>query len=289
MLATLTGSPLYLAAAIAFSLLAMSLFRDKSLRARSLGFYIALASSVVLIRVTFRILFNQPDLSQKTVFDFPRISIANLFSILGPVSDLSLHAAAIDGLRLAAIILAIGMANTIANPRKLLRSTPGALYEIATAAAVAINLAPQLVESLHRVRRARSLRSKTKGFKAFRTIVIPVLEDAIDRSLSLAASMDARGFGRQEPQSKVQALTTRSITIAAILLLAIGSFTLLASNFQTLAWVSIGLGMSLLVVTFKLQSKRQLRTFYRPEKPGAFDAISFVMITSVFLLIASIR
>ena len=35
-----------------------------------------------------------------------------------------------------------------------------------------------------------------KGFRALRSIAVPVLEDALDRSLKLAAAMDSRGYGR---------------------------------------------------------------------------------------------
>jgi energy-coupling factor transport system permease protein len=281
--ATLSTNPILLTALIVTCLVTMLLFRDQTLRSRSVVFYIAIALAVILIRIAFRIIFNQPDSFQVTALDLPLISFGDVMTFLGPVSWQALKSALTDGLRLAAIILAIGMANTVANPRKLLRSTPGALYEIATAAAVAINLAPQLVESLHRVRKARSLRSSERGFKAFKTIVIPVLEDALDRSLSLAASMDARGFGRQENVTKTRTATIRAMSIVAILLIAIGAFWLLVSTSQAIALALLIVGVTLLFISFKLQSLRSLRTFYRPEKPRLRDVVTVFCVLGALL------
>lgn len=286
LLATLSSSPLFLAIEVVLSLVAMTIFRDSSLRSRSLGFYIVLAIAVISIRFAFRIVFNQPDALQPTALNLPLITVANTFSFFGPVSFLSLHAALVDGLRLAAILVCLGLANTVANPRKLLRSTPGALYEIATAAAVAINLAPQMVESMHRVRKARTLRSDAKGFKALRTIVIPVLEDALERSLALAASMDSRGFGRQEVVTNSQKISARLTSVAALIFLGVGSFSLLASNSPVVALVLLAVGVALLALTFRLQSRRQLRTFYRPERPGMMDALAF-SVTLISLIAVS--
>lgn len=278
--ATISSSGWFLLPITLASLTAMVLFRDRTLRSKSVGFYLFIALAVILIRLAFRIVFNQPDSFQPTALNLPLLRLGDLMTFFGPVSTLSLQSALIDGLRLAAIILAIGMANTIANPRKLLRSTPGALYEIATAAAVAINLAPQLVESLHRVRKARSLRSSDRGFRALRTIVIPVLEDALDRSLSLAASMDARGFGRQEKVTETRSATIRTTSILAILLIAIGAFWLLVASQLAISLSLLIAGVALLVLSFRLQSKRALRTFYRPEKPSLLDAAVILTVTA---------
>ncbi len=56
------------------------------------------------------------------------------------------------------MLCCIGAANALANPKRALRVLPGALYELGMAVTVAVSLAPQLVESVQRVRRARQLR-----------------------------------------------------------------------------------------------------------------------------------
>ena len=95
------------------------------------------------------------------------------------------------------LLCCLGAANALANPKRALRVLPGALYELGVAVVVSLSVAPQLVESVQRVRRARKLRGGTAvGRHALRSIAIPVLEDALERSLRLAAAMDSRGYGR---------------------------------------------------------------------------------------------
>ena len=115
----------------------------------------------------------------------------------GPVSLQAVLSAALDGARLACLLCCIGAANTLANPKRALRVLPGALYELGVAVTVALSVAPQLVDSAQRVRRGRRLRgSDRRGLRALRAIAVPVLHDALERSLLLAAAMDSRGYGR---------------------------------------------------------------------------------------------
>ncbi len=92
------------------------------------------------------------------------------------------------------MLCCIGAANALASPRRLLKSLPGALYEMGVACVVALTFAPQLVTDARRIRAARRLRGRTRG--SFRTTAMPVLEGALDRSVELAAAMDSRGYGR---------------------------------------------------------------------------------------------
>ena len=112
--------------------------------------------------------------------------------LLGPVTRESLLFALYDGLRLGTIVICVGAANSLANPKRLLRSMPAALYEIGTALVVAVSILPQLADSLRRVRAAQRLRGgDTRRVGRLRRLVVPVLEDALERSLALAA-----GHGR---------------------------------------------------------------------------------------------
>ena len=94
-------------------------------------------------------------------------------------------------------MICVGAANSLANPKRLLRSMPSALYEIGTAMVVAVTVLPQLADSARRVRAAQRLRGGEAGrVRRLRRLLVPVLEDALERSLALAAGMDTRGYGR---------------------------------------------------------------------------------------------
>lgn len=263
------------------ALIFILIFREEAPWSRSVRFYLFLAGFVVIARVLFRIVFNIQNPDDATALDLPGFSVNLGFGptveLFGAVGVQALTGGATDGLRLAAIILSIGMASSLANPRTLLKSTPSALYEIASAISVAINLAPQMISSLQRVRKARSLRGRSKGLGSMAGTVIPVLEDAIDSSLSLAASMDSRGFGRRGNLSKSQVMGARLSSLFAVGFLSVGSFALLIGQTQTLGLVLIAFGIIASFATIRINSKSQIRTRFEPVKFQLFDALIFAI------------
>lgn len=275
----------------AAALVAILIFREEAPWSRSVKFYLFLAGFVVVARVLFRIVFNIQNPEDPIALDLPGFSINLGFGppveIFGAVGVQALIGGATDGLRLAAIILSIGMASSLANPRTLLRSTPSALYEIASAISVAINLAPQMISSLQRVRKARSLRGRSKGLGSMAGTVIPVLEDAIDSSLSLAASMDSRGFGRRGNLSKALIVGARLSSLLAVGFLSVGSFALLVGQTQTMGWLLIAVGIVASFATIRINSKSQIRTRFEPVKFQLFDAVlsalSAVLLVGAFM------
>lgn len=287
--AGLTKSAWMLAAIIALCFSVIIWAREKAPWSQSLKFYSALAAFVVITRIAFRIIFNYSDGTGPTIFSLPQIEIdlglGTSVKFFGDVSALSLIGALTDGLRLAAIIMGIALANSLANPRKLLKSTPSALYEIASAISVAINLAPQLISSLHRVRRAGSLRGRSKGLSSLAGTVIPVLEDTIENSLSLAASMDARGFGRQGSMTKGEQTISRLASLGSLLAIIFGMFFLLSGTALALSVGLIVLGLALIFVAMRLASKRSIRTRFQPRGLTRLDLA--LAIVSMALVVAS--
>jgi energy-coupling factor transport system permease protein len=243
-------------------------YRESSHWSKSLSFYLATALIVVVIRLLFRIIFNF-DTNQNVAVSLPALHIAlgdlGSVELFGRVSWESLQGAFRDGLRMAAIILSVGLANTLANPRRLLKNTPGALYEIASAWVIAINMAPQLIDSANRVRRARRLRSQIKKHTFMSSLIIPVLEDTIERSLALAASMSARGFGRQGNLSLSQHRASRLLSVMSVLCLALGAYLLLTLPNPWIATILLVLGFLAALFVGRIASMRQIRTRYQPE------------------------
>jgi energy-coupling factor transport system permease protein len=274
----------------AAALIAILMFREEAPWSRSVKFYLFLAGFVVIARVLFRIVFNIQDPEDTTALALPDFSVNLGFGppveLFGAVGIQALTGGATDGLRLAAIILSIGMASSLANPRTLLKSTPSALYEIASAISVAINLAPQMISSLQRVQKARSLRGRSKGLGSMAGTVIPVLEDAIDSSLALAASMDSRGFGRRGSLSKPLVIGARLSSLLAVGFLSIGSFALLVGQTQTLGWMLIAIGIVSSFASIRINSLSQIRTRFEPVKLRFFDAL--ILSFSALILIAAI-
>jgi energy-coupling factor transport system permease protein len=189
-------------------------------------------------------------------------------SLLGPTSAEELLGGFYDGLRLATMVVCIGAANALANPKRLLKAVPGALYEVGTAVTVALTVAPQLVESVQRVRRARRLRAgRTRGLRAVKGIVMPVLADAMDRSLRLAAAMDSRGYGRREYLSLRLRAVIAGCVLAGLVGVCVGVYGVLDGTSS--AWLGVPLlaaGLAVAVVGFVVGGRRVRRTAYRPDR-----------------------
>lgn len=197
--ASRTTNPLLLAAVvIVVCLVAAGRAPHRGAAQRGLRGYIIFATVVIGVRVLFRIVLGGGG-GTHVWFHLPEVPLPASSGIRagGPVTFENVLGAFYDGLRLATLLVCFGAANVLANPKRLIKSAPAALHEVGVAVTVAVTVAPQLLESAARVRRARQLRGGGgKGIHVVRQVAIPVLTDALDRSLMLAAAMDARGHGR---------------------------------------------------------------------------------------------
>jgi energy-coupling factor transport system permease protein len=187
--------------------------------------------------------------------------------LLGPVTRESLLAGLYDGLRLGTIVICVGAANALANPKRLLRSVPAALHEIGTALVVAVTVLPQLVESARRVRSAQALRAgDTRRAGRLRRYLVPVLEDALERSLRLAAGMDTRGYGRSAGAPRAERRLTGALMLAGLCGIAVGTYAVLDHTApRLLATPMLVLGVVAAVAGLTLAGRRVGRTRYRPD------------------------
>jgi energy-coupling factor transport system permease protein len=283
-----TSSLLGLLAICGFAILIIVAARENAPWSQSLRFYLTTASLVIAIRLIFRIIFNAVS-SQDAILQLPDLSLnfglAGNLHLFGGVSAATLEIALKDGLRLAAIIMSVGLANSLANPRRLLKNVPGALYEVATTLVIAINMAPQLIASAKRVRQARELRGLSK-VNLIDGIVIPVLEDTLDQSLALAASMDARGFGRRGTLNRKQMFLTRFGSLSAVTLFAVGSYLLLTAGLPEATLICFLLGISGLVLALRVSGKGHVKTSFRRESWRSKD--SLVAVIAAMLLVGTI-
>jgi energy-coupling factor transport system permease protein len=116
------------------------------------------------------------------------------------------------------------------------------------------------------------LRGRNKGIGVFASIVIPALEDTIDRSLALAASMDARGFGRRGNLSIGTLRLVRGLSFSAAVTLAIGAYLLVAaSELGVLATVLIAASLIAIAIVIRITSRQSVRTSYRKLRFGLVD------------------
>ncbi len=198
--ASRTTNPLLLGLVIAVAGYVVAARRTDAPWARAFRYALVLGAFVVVVRVVFAVALGSPIGGTRVLVTLPEVPLPDWAAgvrLGGRVTAEAVAFAARDGLRLAALLICLGAANALANPARLLKSLPGALYEVGVAVVVAMSFAPHLVADVVRMRAARRLRGRRdRGVRALAKVARPVLEGALERSVALAAAMDARGYGR---------------------------------------------------------------------------------------------
>jgi energy-coupling factor transport system permease protein len=267
--ASFTTNPWVLLLVVATCALVVAARRGDQPWARSFRLYAVLAAVIVVVRVLFRILFGGGDLGTVLV-DLPEVPLPHWavgLHLLGPLTSESLLFAIYDGLRLGTIVLCVGAANSLANPKRLLRSMPAALYEVGTALVVAVTVLPQLADSLRRVRAAQRLRGgDTRRVARLRRLLVPVLEDALERSLALAAGMDTRGYGRTVGLTPARRRLTGALMLVGLCGLCVGTYAVLDRTApRVLALPMVGVGVLAAFLGLAGAGGGVGRSRYRPD------------------------
>lgn len=268
-----TTNPLLLAL-IATAMVAVVLLRRSDAPwARSVRAYLLLSAFVIVMRMFFQMILGSGR-GETVIFELPRIPLpewAAGIQLGGAVTAEALTGTLYDALRLAVMLLAIGAANALANPRQALRSVPAALYEASVAVVIALSVAPQLIESVQRVRRARRLRGDSAtNLKALATIAMPVLADAIERSMALAAGMESRGFARTRG---LPTKGTLPLMLSSSMAATIGVFLLLSTDYWQVSCLLLVAGLVGSAIGLRLAGRRLQVTSYRPLPWRGRDAL----------------
>ncbi|MGM1064690.1 CbiQ family ECF transporter T component [Saccharothrix sp. Mg75] len=266
-----TNNPVLLALVVAVAGFVAVSCRQDTPWASAYGVFFRFGLVVIAVRVVFHVLLG--GVTGPTVLvalpEVPLPDWAAGVRLGGPVSAEGLAFAVYQGLQLATLLCCVGAANALANAKRLLRSLPAALYEVSVAVVVALTVAPQLVASARSVRRARALRGgAVRGVRAVRVLMAPVLEDAFERSLVLAAAMDSRGYGRTAGQSRRARLLTGGLVLGGLAGLCVGAYGLLDGTSSPAGAPVLALGSALAVAGLWTGSRRVRRSRYRPDRWG---------------------
>lgn len=270
--ASRTTNPLLLGLLIGVAGYVVAARRSEAPWARSYGAFVKLGLFVLGIRLLFAVFLGSPIPGSHTLFTLPDLDLpewAKGVRIGGRVTAETLVFALYDGLKLATLLICVGAANALANPARLLKSLPGALYEAGVAVVVAMTFAPRLIADLQRLRAARRLRGRPdRGVRGLVQVGLPVLEGALERSVALAAAMDARGYGRTAAVPPAVRRTTAVLTLGGLLGVCAGTYGLLAAEGAAFGLPVLLVGVAAALVGLWLGGRRSVRTRYRPDVWG---------------------
>ncbi|MFF0381389.1 energy-coupling factor transporter transmembrane component T [Streptomyces sp. NPDC004286] len=270
--ATRTTNPLLLALLMAVAGYVVAVHRSSAPWARSYTAFAKLAAAVLLIRLLFTAVLGSPVPGTHILFTLPEVPLpgwAQGIRLGGPVSAEALLFSGYNGLKLAALLVCVGAANALASPAKLLKSLPGALYEAGVAVVVALTFAPHLIADVQRLRAARRLRGRPdRGVRGLFQVGLPVLEGALERSVALAAAMDARGYGRTAEVPARVRRTTTALTLGGLLGVCAGTYGLLTAEGGVYGLPLLLAGALAALAGLRLGGRRSPRTRYRPAPWG---------------------
>lgn len=270
--ASRTTNPLLLGLVVGVAGYVVAARRTDAPWARSYGAFLKLGLAVLVVRVLFSTLLGSPVPGTHVLVTLPEVPLpewARGVRIGGRVTAEQLVFALYDGAKLAAMLVCVGAANALADPARLLKSLPGALYEAGVAVVVAMTFAPNLVADVARLRTARRLRGRPAGgVRAVLQIGLPVLEGALERSVAVAASMDARGYGRTAAVPPAVRHTTTALTLGGLLGVCAGTYGLLAVEGAGYGVPLLAGGAAAALAGLWLGGRRTPRTRYRPDRWG---------------------
>ncbi|MFG2590445.1 energy-coupling factor transporter transmembrane protein EcfT [Streptomyces sp. NBC_01166] len=270
--ASRTTNPLLLGLLVGVAGYVVAARRTDAPWARSYGAFIKLGLVVVGVRLVFSVVLGSSVPGTHALFTMPGVPVpdwAQGIRIGGRVTAEQVVFALYEGAKLATLLICIGAANSLANPARLLKSLPGALYEVGVAVVVAMTFAPNMVADVARLRTARRLRGRpTGGVGAVLQIGLPVLEGALERSVAVAASMDARGYGRTAQVPPAVRRTTHVLTLGGLLGVCAGTYGLLAAQGAVHGLPLLLAGLLAALAGLRLGGRRSVRTRYRPDRWG---------------------
>ena len=264
-----TNDPLLLLTIAAVAAVVVSARRGRAPWARAYGLLLKLALLTIVVTMLLQIVLGAR-YPGHLLLHLPSAALPHWLggiSLGGNITGEALLNAFVSGLRLAVLITCFGAANALAHPARLVRILPAALYEVGVAVVVGLTFVPQLAESVVRVRAAQRLRGRSlTGLSGMRGLIVPVLEEGLERAIRLAASMDSRGYGRRAHQPAA----VRRISAAGVLIglggAVAGTYEIISvDSGHTLGIALLVAGTVLATVSGFVAGRRVQRTRYRPD------------------------
>jgi energy-coupling factor transport system permease protein len=267
--ASRTTNPILLAALIAVAGFVVAARRSNAPWSMAYRAALIVGAFALVVHLVIEAVFGPP-IPGTVLVTLPQLQLPSTFAgvrIGGPVTAEAMLGASYLGLQLAAILASLGAANALASPARLLKSLPGAVYELGVAVVVALTVVPDSLAQLHAVRRARRLRGREdKGVRGVAASVGPVLHSALERSMGLAAAMDSRGYGRRRAVPRWQRRVTGGLVLTGMLGVLLGVYALLDAALSTAAGLTvIGVASAVALTGFTIAGRQVSRTVYRPD------------------------
>jgi energy-coupling factor transport system permease protein len=267
----LAPNPVYVALVIGIASLAVSIHARPGPYARAFPILLAVGVLFAVVRTVLTVATTHG--VGDVLFTTPHFGLPQLlggFTVGGSVELPIILQSLAEGFAIVGVMGVFGAFNAVVSHSELVQSTPRAFYEVGLVVVVALAFVPSTLSSIADVRDADRARTGGRIVRRGRLVrqIVPVLELGLERAITLAESMDARGFARAGASPRDRAAGWWGV--ASLLMLG-GSFIALIGQSDTVASIlglggAVGLGAAIL-----LASSGTRRARYRPRRMSAVD------------------
>jgi energy-coupling factor transport system permease protein len=198
---------------------------------------------LLIIILTFSTLFNLffVHLGQTVLFTLP----ADWPLVGGPITLEAAVYGAINGFMLFTLLVVFISFNNIVPGSDLVHLTPRLFHNLGLVTLIALTYVPETRRHWQKIQEAQAIRGhQVRGWRDWRPILIPLLVGGMERAMSLAEAMVARGYG-------ATVNTGQPVVVQLLLLLGLGlAFAGWALSFWAgwPGWALLGVGVLILAV-----------------------------------------
>jgi energy-coupling factor transport system permease protein len=286
----LASSPVYVAIVIAIAWLVVGEFGLSGPFARAFPILVTVGVVFALLRVVLTALTTHGGLD--VLFTTPSFTMPDFlggFTVGGSIDLPVVLQAANEGLVIIGVIAVFGAFNAVASHFELVQAAPRAFYEVGLVVVVALAFVPSTIGAVADVREADRARTGGRIVRRGRLLrqLVPVLECGLERAVTLAESMDSRGFAHGGASSRDR--VAGWCGVGSLVALASAFVALIARSTTVAAFLGLG-GLVGLVAAIRLASVGEARVRYRRRRLGRADAMMMAgsLLTPVALAILSL-
>lgn len=265
----LINHTLYTLTAILLAVIAVRSYSYSTQALKNFAIIAAATAVFMLVRVLLQNVFGYP-MGSSVLFELPSVQLPSWLSgvrVGGEVTVESVLFAINDGARIAGITLLFAMAAAITSPTRVLRALPLSLHSAGMLLVIAVTFLPHLLADISRLRHASRWRGqKSTGVRTLVSQVISVAESALDRSVTLAASLTVRGYSHSGTPQKY-----RSMMLLGALGMVIFASGIMMFGVRTISVIGMLVSVALLWLSVSEANDSVIRTRYRREQWNPAD------------------
>jgi energy-coupling factor transport system permease protein len=199
----------------------------------------------------------------------------------GPITLEALLDGMANGMLLVALLALFLSFNAIVPVSDLLRMTPMAFRDVGVVILVAFTYLPETRRHLSRIREAQAIRGhEMHGFRDWRPVVVPLLVGGLERSMQIAESMVARGYGSVADRASSPA--EQVLLILCLLMALVGWVFALWTGWP--GWLILLVSVAGVLVLIWRRGKYAKRTNLKPHRWTPVDGI-VIVVTLIALVI----